>query len=446
MDRKVDLISSPKKSFWKLSIPIIGFAIFDALYGIIDMYWISKMSHDAYFAIGVAMPLFTLIVSFGDSIGQGTNSIMSRYIGFGDYEKSYNSLLHGILVSFIVWGLIVLCIFFLTNILTLMDVTKSTDLVMIYLTPLFSCSIVFLLSNLFAETFQAEGDSKIPTVLMIATNILNMALDPVFIFTFNMGVVGAAVATILSSAVSMIVFAYIYLSDRAKIPLKMKYFEFTPHIIFEITKVAIPNFLDNAMWCFSAVFINKILMSNLGTFGIILYSSSGKIKDLLSAPIKGYGRGLMSVTGHLFGARKIDELEEMYSYVLKWSIVTSLILAFLFLNFSQTLFSLFSVSNENSIFVISVLGFLILVSIPFAIISSKMLDGFGKSYYSLVLTALKIAMEFIIIPKLDSSLPLGSSILIGVTVSEMILAVIYFVLLKVLFWRFRKNGESIAVV
>lgn len=79
MNEKVDMVSLPKKSFWHLSIPIIVFCIFDAIYGIVDLAWISQINVHASFAVGVSIPFVSLIFSFGDSIGQGTNSIMSRF-------------------------------------------------------------------------------------------------------------------------------------------------------------------------------------------------------------------------------------------------------------------------------------------------------------------------------------------------------------------------------
>ena len=78
---KIDLVSVPKKSFWNLSIPIIIFCVFDAIYGLVDMLWVSQINVEAFFAIGVSIPITTLIFSLGDSLGQGTNSIMSRFIG-----------------------------------------------------------------------------------------------------------------------------------------------------------------------------------------------------------------------------------------------------------------------------------------------------------------------------------------------------------------------------
>ena len=73
----------PKKAFFTLALPIIAFCIFDAIYGIVDLWWVSKINVDAFYAMGMSIPFVTFIFSVGDSIGQGTNSIMSRFIGSG---------------------------------------------------------------------------------------------------------------------------------------------------------------------------------------------------------------------------------------------------------------------------------------------------------------------------------------------------------------------------
>ena len=90
MENHIDLVSAPKKSFWKLSIPIICFLLFNAAYSLVDMYWVAKISKESFFAVGYSIPIFVLICAIGDSIGQGTNSIMSRSIGLKHYENSYN--------------------------------------------------------------------------------------------------------------------------------------------------------------------------------------------------------------------------------------------------------------------------------------------------------------------------------------------------------------------
>ncbi|WP_296894081.1 MATE family efflux transporter [uncultured Methanobrevibacter sp.] len=250
-----------------------------------------------FFAIGVSIPITTLIFSLGDSLGQGTNSIMSRFIGSGDYESSYNALIHGIILANILWVGVVICMIFAHGILFHFNSLDSYILTFDYLMPIAIFTYIFIFNNLLAETLQAEGNSKTPTVLIIASNILNMILDPIFIFNFDLGIKGAAYATILSSMIIFSIFLHLYSHGKTKIPLSLKYFKFRRYILIEIFKVALPNFLNDAIWCISASFINSTLIMTMGPIGPILYSVSNKLKTLLVAPVRGYGRGLMSVTG-----------------------------------------------------------------------------------------------------------------------------------------------------
>ena len=447
MNEKIDLVSLPKKSFWKLSIPIIAFCIFDAVYGIVDMLWISQISVEATFALGISIPIVSLIFALGDSIGQGTNSIMSRFIGSGDYESAYNSLIHGMIASNIIWVLMILCLLFTQGMLYYLNRMNSYIMVFEYLVPIVIFAYLFIFINLFSQTMQAEGNSDIPTMLMITANVLNIILDPIFIFNLNMGLKGAAYATVLSAFVALIVFFYFYLSGRTKVPLSPKYFKFRKYILIEIFKVAFPNSINDGLWCFLASFINSTLIMTTGPMGPILYSISNKIKNMLIAPVRGYGRGLMSVSGHLFGAEKFDELNKMYKYVLKISIITTIIIMIVFGIFRNEIFALFSVTGmETEILRITIIGTIIMVLTPISIISAKMLDGFGKSIYSMMLLVIKIAIEVAAICILSNIIPDGMSVLIGILITEIIGAILYYLFLRYLFNNFDEEYKGKSVV
>ena len=442
MYEKIDLVSLPKKSFWKLSIPIIAFCIFDAIYGIVDMLWVSRISVEAFYAIGISIPITSLIFSFGDSIGQGTNSMISRFIGSGDYESAYNTLLHGILISNIIWLLLVLCLVFAQGILFTFDQSDSYVLIFEYMVPMIIFAYVFMLNNLFSETFQAEGNSHTPTILIIGSNILNIILDPIFIFDLHLGIKGAAYASVLSSLIVFVSLMYLYTHGRTKIPLSKKYFKFRSYILVEIFKVALPNILDDAIWSFTMSFVNGILLMTMGEIGPILYSVSNKLRTLLIAPAKGFGRGLMSVTGHLFGAENFDNLEEMFKYVLKVSVYTSLVIMILFFFIRTYAFSLFSINGmEDTIFWISAGGIIIITTSAVSRIASKMLDGFGKSLYSLALTIIKVGFECILIYFLAQLIPTRYPVLTGILIGEVFGAIVYYLFLRYLFRNFDKEYE-----
>lgn len=434
MNKKIDLVSRPKKSFWKLSIPIVAFCIFDAIYALVDMAWVSQISEDAFFAIGISIPIITLVLAFGDSLGQGTNSLMSRFIGADNLTASYNTIMHGILLNIIIWLLVISFMAGIDFVLPYLGVDHAYNLIFAYLSPLCIFSFTFIFVNMFSETLQAEGDSTRPTILIIGSNILNMILDPIFIFDFNMGIAGAAYATILSSLIVFVSLLGLYLFGKTKIPLSFKYFKFEPYIVIEILKVALPNFISDSLWCFSSLFINYILISTVGQVGVLLFTVSSKIRTLLEAPIRGFGRGLMSVTGHLFGARHFDDLKYMYYYVLRAGFLTMQIVMVLFNLFRDNIFDFFQIIGlSDSIAWIGIAGIIVMICALLGMISSKMLDGFGKSLYSLLLTIIKIILQAVFIYILTMFFTDGSSVLIGLVASEVILSAIYFIVLYYMF-------------
>ena len=141
----------------------------------------------------------------------------------------------------------------------------------------------------------------------------------------------------------------------------------------------------------------------------------------------------MSVKGHLYGAKKIDDLNKMYSYVLKCSIIISAVISIAFFFLSDEIYESFSIINmETSIFYIAIFGIILMMVYPFSYISIKMLNGFGKSYYALVFNILKVISELILIFFLSDIFPNGASILIGITFGEFLFSMLYYITLMFL--------------
>ena len=440
MANNVDFNSDPKKAFWQFTSPLLLLTLFEAGYSFVDVFWVSQMDPQSFFAIGVAVPLVTLIISFGKSIGIGTNSIMSREIGDNDLIDSYNSILHGIVVCLVIGFAIMLSTFFLKYILIYMGATSSMELSMQYLTPIFLCPFVFIFSNFFANTLQAEGNSKTPTRLLILTNVLNLILDPIFIFVLGWGVSGVSYATILSSGITAVYLLYWYLSGKSEIPINFKYFK--RGIVYDIFIVALPNFLTDSLRCISMLFFNKILIEQLGQIGVLLYSTASRIESILISPQKACGRGLVSVSGHLYGANKIDELEGLYHYVLKITMLMSLVSTIAFFFVREYGFALFSVTGvPESIFYIALAGIVVIPFNEISVMSEKMLDGMGKSYHELILTIAIIIYEIGIVTLLAPIFKQGVCVLLAIVIGEVTFGALYYVLLRHLL---KKSRDDIA--
>ena len=441
MANNVDFNSNPKKAFWQFTTPLLLLSLFEAGYSFVDVFWVSQMDPKSFFAIGVAVPLVTLIISFGKSIGIGTNSIMSREIGDDNLMDTYNSILHGIVVCLVIGFGIMLSTFFLKYILIYMGATSSMELSMQYLTPIFLCPFVFIFSNFFANTLQAEGNSKTPTRLLILTNVLNLILDPIFIFVLGWGVSGVSYATVLSSGITAVYLLYWYLSGKSEIPIKFQYFK--PGIVYDIFIVALPNFLTNSLWCISMLFFNKILIEQLGQIGVLLYSTASRIESLLISPQKACGRGLVSVCGHLYGAHKIGELQDLYHYVLKITILIGLVSTVVFFFIREYGFALFSVTGvPESIFYIALAGIVIIPFNEISVMSEKMLDGMGKSYHELILTIAIIIYEIGLVTLLAPIFKQGVCVLLAIVIGEVTFGIFYYVLLRHLLNTSEKNNVA----
>ena len=424
-----EFVSNPKETFWMLTTPLLLLSIFEACYSFVDVFWVSQMNSESFFAIGVAVPLVTLICGFGKSLGVGTNSLISREIGEGNIDSTYNSILHGIVACFVLGCIIMISSLFLPNILTLIGATSSMDLSMKYLTPIFLCPFVFLFSNLFVSTLQAEGNSRTTTAILIFTNILNLILDPIFIFVLNWGVAGVSFATILSSLVTTLYLLYWYLSGKTKVVLNIKYFK--PGILYQIFIVAIPNFLTDSLSCILGLFFNKILILQLGQIGVLLYSTASRIQSLIISPQKAFGRALLTVSGHLYGAKKLDELKWMYTYVIKISMSIALITTVVFFFIRDYGFALFSVTGaETSVFYIALAAIIIIPVTEISEMSEKVLDGMGKSYYALILTVGVIIYEILLVLLLEPIFTSGVCVLLGILIGEVTFAIVYHALFR----------------
>ena len=156
------MISQPKNAFWKLSIPIIVFCLFDSIYSIVDLLWVSQISVKAFFAMSVSIPIVTLIFWFGDSIGQWINSIMSRFIGSDDYENAYNALIHGLIIANLVWICIVICAFFAQGILFYVDPSESYILIFDYLLPIVVFAYIFIFVIFFLKLYKLKEIQEFP--------------------------------------------------------------------------------------------------------------------------------------------------------------------------------------------------------------------------------------------------------------------------------------------
>ena len=203
------MLGNPKKALLKMSLPLIVSLLISSFYNLIDAAWVSGLGADALAGVGFFTPIFMVLVGFGNGLGAGASFAISKYIGEDDKIKADNASIHSILLDIIISIILtVVLLIFLNPILNVMGAGETIGYATDYGMIILAGSIFIILSNALYGIFRGEGDSKRPMYAMIASAILNIVLDPIFIYNFNLGVRGAAIATLVSAIFVILILIY----------------------------------------------------------------------------------------------------------------------------------------------------------------------------------------------------------------------------------------------
>ena len=187
------ITGDPKKAIIKLSIPMMLSMLLIMLYNIADSIWVAGIGAEALAALGFITPLFMVLVGLGGGIGAGANSLIARNIGAKNFDQANNAGLHAIVLCIIISVIFtVLMLLFLPMLLELMGAGDSIGYALDYGYVIFAALFIFVYSGVASAIFRSEGDMKRATIAIAVTAVMNIVLDPIFIYVLNMGIVGAA--------------------------------------------------------------------------------------------------------------------------------------------------------------------------------------------------------------------------------------------------------------
>ena len=210
MNENVEMITGdPKKAINKLAWPMIASMFLIFLNNIVDSIWVAGLGPAPLAALGYVTPLFMVLVGFGNGIGAGATSLISRYIGAEKRDEANNAAIHSAILSVIVS--LILTVFFLLSLESLLKIMGASDVLkyaMDYGIIVFAFTAPILIPPIFGGAFRAEGDVKRATLPIAVVAIINMVLDPIFIYSFGWGVSGAALATGLSPLFAILMMLY----------------------------------------------------------------------------------------------------------------------------------------------------------------------------------------------------------------------------------------------
>jgi len=392
-ESRVDLIKTdPKKAILKLFPTMMLFMVLMMGYMLIDTIWIAGLGYDAIAASGFVSPIYMIMIGVGMGLGTGAISLISRSIGEENRSKANNVALHSILISTIISiALTIVFVVFLKDILILIGAKSVLTPAMEYGLVIFIGTFPFIINLLLSSILRAEGDAKNPTYAMIAVAVINIVLDPVFIYSFNMGIAGAAVVTVLGSvAANCYMLYWILVKKNSYISFNIKDFKFNLSIIKEILNVSLPISLEEMMLSFSTLLMNTMLVIAGGSMAVAVYTATWKIFSLSLLPAMSIESAVLTVAGVAIGAKNFKNLEISSNYGIKIGVVLGGILAVLSFVFAPQLAYLFSYSFSDPALVNGVVELIrilavVTIAVPFGMVSTAIFQGAGKGVTSFML-------------------------------------------------------------
>ena len=343
------ITGDPKKAINKLSIPIIASMFLIFANNIIDSIWVAGLGAEPLAALGYITPLFMILVGFGNGIGAGGNSLISRYIGAEDRVSANNAAIHNLILSVIVSA--VISIVFLLSMKTLLNMMGASSVInyaMEYGFIIFSWTFALLMPPIVGGAFRAEGDIKRATIPIALAAIINMILDPIFIYTLNMGIAGAAWATALGPFISLLLmFYWIFIKKDTYLSYSLNDFTNDLGMYKDILVVGIPASLEQLVLSVLTIFVNYMLTIVSGPVAVAVYTAGWRIINIGMLPAIGVGTAAISVAGVAFGAKKYENLRITARYAVKVALIASIIVCIILNVFSNQIAFIFSYS-ENS--------------------------------------------------------------------------------------------------
>ncbi len=388
------LLGDPKKAIVKLSIPIMIGSFVQTLYSFVDGIWVSGVGSDPLAAIGLFMPFMMVLYALAMGIGVGGSSAISRAIGAGKRERAGNvaehTLISGTVIGSIVgFGLLP----FLKDIFLKMGASQNVaGLATTYGTIIIIGAPLMFVSSLGNSILRGEGDTKRAMYLMLLSSVLNMILDPIFIFGLNLGVVGAAIATDISITVSAVVIMYWLLVKKdSYVQMKLSNFRKNWDIVKEIFGVGLPSSLSQISMSLTMIALNTIVISAGGDYGMSVFSAGWRVVMLAIVPLTGIAAAVTSVTGAAYGARNERNLKVSYLYGIKIGTILGIITGSLIWIFAPQITYLFTYSESSSSLAPGIVEFLRYIVFYFPVVATVMLTsslfrGIKKGMYSLIQT------------------------------------------------------------
>jgi putative MATE family efflux protein len=387
------LLGDPKKAIVKLALPMIFAMVLSSIYNVVDRFWVSGLGQDALSATGYYFPLMLFVIAFATGLGVGGGASVSQFIGARRPERASSAALHTLVLSVILAAVFTLpLILFSRQIFTVLGARSALDDAMAYGNIMFGGTIFLFFTSIAAALLRGEGSATKSMISIASGALLNVGLDPLFIYGFKMGVAGAAWASVLSMALSSLPLVYwLFIEKKSYLRFKFRGFRFEGGIISHIAAVGVPAVLMQGAMAVQMFLITMILAAIGKDRAVAVFTAGWTVVQIAIMALIGMGTAVTSTAAAAFGAREYGKLAVINGYAFKVGLVIACGIALLTALGAPLIALLFAWSPETRALAPDITAFLQIIWIFYpatagGLLSSALFQGVRKGSYSLVIT------------------------------------------------------------
>ena len=321
------------RAYFKMALPVVLSMLVSLVYNMVDTWFIAQTQNTALVAgVSLCAPMFTLMVAMGDIFGLGGSSLISRLLGQGE-EKRVRHVSAFCSYGAIVWGVLVgaLMLIFRQPILHLLGASSDTmDSAMAYYSYLALGAPAIIFTLVPSNILRTEGMAVASMVGSITGAVVNIILDPIFIFGLNMGAGGAALATVLSNVVSAVLLIVLLVTKSQRLSVRPGDCSVQGKELREILVIGVPASITNLMQSFAMTLTNRFLLpygtENVAALGIAL-----KVNMIVMLIMVGFAFGAQPLLGYNYGANNRERLRDILKFDVLVQLVFSVVMTVVFL-------------------------------------------------------------------------------------------------------------------
>ncbi|NBK79162.1 MATE family efflux transporter [bacterium D16-76] len=324
--------------------PILIGTFFQQLYNTVDTIIVGQyVGTQALAAVGTTGTLINLLVGFFVGISSGATVIISQFFGGGDW-KNLSKAVHTSIALALAGGLVVMALGLLTSrpSLSLLGVPEEIlDDALLYLNIYYGGILFCLVYNVGTGVLRAIGDSRMPLYVLIVCCLVNIVLDLLFVVSFHWGVLGVALATVLSQAVSAVLVMLRLMCTNESYRVELKHIGFDRGILRNVIRIGLPAGLQSVMYSLS----NLIIQAGINSFGttvIASWAAIGKVDGFIWMVMGAFGISITTFVGQNFGAGHYDRVKRSVKVCMGMTLGTILALSAVILLFSRPLLGFFT--------------------------------------------------------------------------------------------------------